>query len=123
MDWELAAQRHDAQSVRGRIFVGIRQLIAARAATPVLHGANYTQPMWSHHPHVFALARQSVQGTLLLLANFAAQPQQVSAALIGYAGLRGLARNVLSAEQAVLQVVDSQIMLEPYETMWLVDAD
>jgi amylosucrase len=120
MDWQRAEQRHTAQTIGGRIFAGIRQLIAARAATPALHGANRTQPLWSNHPHVFALARQSERGHLLLLANVHEQPQRIGAEIIGYAGLHGPVRNVLASTRAQLPISDGYIALEGYETLWLI---
>jgi amylosucrase len=120
-DWQQAAQRHELHSVSGRIFAGLQHLLAARAAAPVLHGANPTQPMWSNNPHVFALARQHPRGNLLLLANFHEEPQHVSAALLGYAGLQGVVYNLLAPDTSTLDVSSGLIELAAYETCWLVE--
>lgn len=119
MDWQRAQQRHDAQSIAGRIYQRLRQLIAIRAATPALHGAALTQPMWTDNEHVFALARQHPGGNLLLLANFHEAAQDVSADLLWHAGLRGSVCNLLAAEAGPPPMSGGRLHLAAYESMWL----
>jgi amylosucrase len=123
MAWDVAEQRHDARSVVGRLYAGIRHLVAVRATMPALHGAAATQPLWSNNQHVFALVRHHPRGSLLLLANFHETVQQVSMEVVERAGLQGSdsMRNVLDTRDAQITVFEGHIYLEPYECMWLVD--
>ena len=120
MDWQKARERYDRASVTGRIFAGIRHLARTRAATPALRGDGITQPMWTDNQHVFALARQHTHGNLLLLANFHEQTQGVAADIVGYAQVQGEERNALDTRTSCNLVRDGRILLEPYESVWLV---
>lgn len=120
MDWQLAANRHNPRTVGGRIFAGLRALIAARAAAPALHGGGLTQPMWTDNQHVFALYRSHPRGRLLLLANFQEGEQHVAADLVWHSGLRGEVRNLLDPTGRPIDLTARRIRLKPYESMWLV---
>jgi amylosucrase len=119
MDWQRAEQRHTGESIAGRIYQGLRQRIATRAATPALHGAAFARPIWTDNEHVFALARQHPGGNLLLLANFHEAAQDVSADVLWHAGLPGNVRNLLVPESEQLLTSGGRLHLAAYESMWL----
>ncbi len=79
MDWELAQKRHDWQSVNGRIFQGIVQLVQARKKTFALHAQAAAYAVWTHNESVFGLIRESPRGRVLVLGNFSEKPQTVPA--------------------------------------------
>ena len=83
MDWEAAARRHDPATVEGRLWAGLRRLVAARRATRAIHVQGVVEPIWTGNDHVFGLCREHAGERLLVLANFTADPQPV--------GLGGLA--------------------------------
>jgi amylosucrase len=118
MDWVKAATRHDPTTAVGRIYRGLSKLIAIRKSTPALHNLSLIQPMWTDNNHVFALARRSPRGHLMLLANFQESEQSVKADLVQYGGLRGNVYNLLTEEG--LAIADERIYLRPYESMWLI---
>ncbi len=120
MDWTLAEQRYDKTHLIGRIYQGLRQMIAIRSVTPAIHAAGTTQPMWSDNPHVLALYRNHPHGRLLLLANFHEHEQTVAADLMWHSGLRGEVHNLLDPNGFRPTTNYTRIHLKPYESMWLV---
>lgn len=70
MDWAKAANRHDPNSVEGRIYAGVRLILQRRKATPHLHAKNGTQVVDAGVDGVFAFLRKSALGNLLCLFNF-----------------------------------------------------
>ncbi len=118
MDWGKAASRHDPTTLVGRIYSGLLKMITIRKSTSALHSLSMIQPMWTDNSHVFALARLSPRGQLMLLANFHEGEQSVKADLLQYGHLTGNVHNLLT--KAGLQIVDGRIYLQPYESMWLI---
>ena len=53
MDWEAAERRHDPATVEGRLWAGLRRLIAARRATRAVHAQGAGEPFWTGNDHVF----------------------------------------------------------------------
>ena len=70
MDWDAAARRHDPAGVEGRLWAGLRRLIAARAGTRAVHAQGVMETIWTGNDHVFGLRREHAGDRLLLLANF-----------------------------------------------------
>src|SRR6478752_6614548 len=73
MDWEAAARRHDPASVEGRLWAGLRRLIAARRATRAVHAQTTGDPFWTGNDHVFGLERRRAGERLIVLANFTSE--------------------------------------------------
>jgi amylosucrase len=120
MDWEKAAERHDPQTITGRIYSGLCKLIAARKQTEVLHAETAVYPIWTHNEHVFGLLRDNPRGRLLILANVTEEPQIVSRDRLHELGFYGLLHNRLD-EQPINMLHD--LTLEPYKVVWLQQAE
>lgn len=116
MDWQQAAERHDQQTITGRIFQGMCALAEARKRTPALHARTAVTPIWTHNDQVFGLLRQSAYGRLLILANFTEQPQTVGRNRLQEVGFGGLLRNRL--DELPLDP-ETDIQLQPYQALWL----
>jgi amylosucrase len=116
MNWQLAEKRRDWQSVTGRIFQGICDLVEARRRTPALHAEAGSYPVWTNNEHIFGLIRESPRGRLLILGNFTERAQTVPRYRLHEMGFAGPLLNQLNN-----QPLDSwsDIQLEPYEGMWL----
>lgn len=116
MDWEKAAARHDGQTITGRIFHGLCQLVAARKRTQTLHARTAVTPIWTHNDQVLGLIRESAYGRLLILANFTEQAQTVSHHHLQPPGFGSLLINHLNG-----QYINpwQDIHLEPYQVYWL----
>ena len=118
MDWDAAARRHDPAGVEGRLWAGLRRLIAARAATRAVHAQGAMETIWTGNDHVFGLRREHAGDRLLLLANFMPERRRVSRALVLE---RGLAPDLSPGPDGRPLVEDGDdLVLEPYQYAWLV---
>jgi amylosucrase len=120
MDWEAAERRHDPASVEGRLWAGLRRLIAARRATRAVHAQTAGDPFWTGNDHVFGLERSRAGQRLTLLANFTPERQAVHLGVLHDRGVH------LDAAAAVpdgreLRVDGESLVLEPYQFAWLDD--
>ncbi|MGZ4276593.1 MAG: alpha-amylase family protein [Solirubrobacteraceae bacterium] len=75
MDWDAAERRHDPAGVEGRLWAGMRALVALRRATRAVHAQGTGEPFWTGNDHVFGLRREHAGERLTLLANFSEHPQ------------------------------------------------
>jgi amylosucrase len=119
MDWQKAAQRHDEQSMPGRIFQGLCRLVAARQRLELLHAEAAAYAVWSHNDQVLGLLRDSPRGRLLVLANFTEQSQLVPRRRVQEMGFGGPWLDRL-VEAPLPQGRD--LLLEPYQVVWLQSA-
>jgi amylosucrase len=118
MDWGAAERRHDANTVEGRLFAGLRRLVAARRATRAVHAQGPTEPVWTGNDHVFGLVREHAGELLLVLASFTPEPQAVHG---GVARDRGfaIAGDAARPDGRPLQVEGDYVVLAPYQHLWL----
>ena len=107
------AQRHDPASEAGRIFGGLRRLIALRTALPCFAG-NRLIAFWSKNPQVLGFMRPAERGSVLVLANFSEQPQRIEAHVLS--GLPPAATELVGGAQADLR---RPLELAPYQMLWL----
>jgi amylosucrase len=119
MDWDKAAERHDPQTVTGRIYLGLCQLIEARKRTALLHAETAVYPTWTHNDHVLGLLRDNPRGRLLILANVTEEPQIASHDRLHQLGFSGLLYDRLT-EKPINMWQD--VTLEPYQVVWLQQA-
>ena len=120
MNWDLAAQRHDGRSVPGRIWAGMRHLIATRKRTAALHGAGSTTPIGTGSIHVLGFVRSHAAGQVLVLGNLADSPHYVGAETLARAGLQGEIRDLLAPGAPAFALPDARLILQPYQSVWLV---
>ncbi len=118
MDWAAAERRHDPRSVEGRLWDGLRRLIAARRATRAVHAQGRSEPIWTGNDHVFGLWREHAGDRLLVLANFMARPQPVHTAAIRERGLQ-LTPEASEPDGRQLNGYRDFLVLEPYQFAWL----
>ncbi len=116
MDWEAATQRNDDQTIPGKIFRGLQQLIKTRQRLPALHSQANSIPVWTHNDHVFGLMRQSPRGRMLILANFSEQAQSISGKRLTELGFAGKLIDQINLESIY---ADRSVLLRPYQTVWL----
>lgn len=116
MDWDKAAQRHNLQTISGRLFSGLCQLIEARKQTELLHAETAVTPIWTHNDQVLGLLRESAYGRLLVLANFTEQPQIVQGSRLREIFSTRLFLKALNNERLSFP---GDLNLEPYQVMWL----
>jgi amylosucrase len=117
MDWEAAARRHDPASVEGRLWAGLRRLIAARRATRAIHVQGVTEPLWTGNDHVFGVCREQAGEALLVVANFTADPQPVALEVIRSRGFT-LTGEVTEPDGRGLEAYHDFVVLAPYQHLW-----
>jgi amylosucrase len=115
-DWASCERRHDPESVEGRIFGGLQQLIAARKAHPVLAGGDM-EVVHTGNGGVFGYVRRTGTSRLLVLANFTEREQRLHDNDVRVAG-QGYAFEDLVSGTAV--TLDGELVLAPYALLWLV---
>ncbi len=88
MRWGVAAQRHDATTVPGRMFATLQRLARARASTQALRSDAEVWIADVDDPHVLAFGRYHPRcGPLLVLANFSDTSTAVDLAVLTRAGI------------------------------------
>jgi amylosucrase len=118
MDWTAAGRRGDPDSVQGRLWDGLRRLVAARRATRAAHTQGAAEPLWTGNDHVFGLLRSQAGERLLLLANFTAERQPVAMAVVSEGGL-ALTEDAAQPDGRAAVVEEDTLVLEPYQYLWL----
>jgi amylosucrase len=118
MDWAAAGRRGDPATVEGRLWSGLRRLVAARRATRAAHAQGDGEPIWTGSDHVFGLVRERAGERLLVLANFTDVPQAVRLAV---ARDRGFEVSPAAAEPdgRALRVEGDHAVLDPYQYLWV----
>jgi amylosucrase len=118
MDWEAAARRHDPTSVEGRLWSGLQRLIAARRRTRAIHVQGVTEPLWTGNDHIFGLCREQAGESLLVVANFTADPQPMSLQLVRERGFE-LTGAAAEPDGRELEASHDFVVLAPYQHLWL----
>ncbi|NBO20877.1 MAG: DUF3459 domain-containing protein [Rhodobacteraceae bacterium] len=116
MDWWAAGDRARPGSDAARLFAGIKHILARRAATPALHGANPTQILNIGNPRLFALRRDAPTGAVVCLFNFGEDWQALPQDWAHHAGARRMWDGL---SQAPVVAHDGMISLPPYARVWL----
>lgn len=114
----LFALRHDRDTVAGRAFADLTQLLRARRETPHVHGATPVEVLTAEDPGVLALARPHPLGTAVGLFNVTGEPRSWA---WWHLDARGLwdATDVLTGER-VSPGAEGHFWLPPYGVAWLV---
>ncbi|MBN9389761.1 MAG: alpha-amylase [Chloroflexi bacterium] len=124
MDWDRAAQRHDPTTIPGKIYQQIQVLIQARKGIRELHSGTPSEIIRTGNPHVLAYARKYPGSTFVGLANFSDQYQAISSREIEQLGLWPLVKNLRwgldKATSWDLNKDGNQVILAPFDSMWLV---
>jgi len=118
MDWEAAPRRDDPETVQGRLWAGLRRLIAARRATRAIHVQGVSEPIWTGNEHVFGLCREQTGERLLVLANFTPTPQPVGLEVARDRGFR-LTEAAGHVDGRPIEGDRDFIVLAPYQHLWL----
>lgn len=114
----LALELGEPAFLRNNIFTQYKHLLQIRTQTPAFHPLG-TQQVLDLHPSVFALDRQSPDGTsrVIALHNVDAEPAYVS---IEVHGNYHAARDLLAGHEYQIGNGLLQVELAPYQILWLV---
>jgi amylosucrase len=120
MDWDLAGRRAEPGTVARRIFSALVALAEARRRTPHLHAATPVEVVDLQQPQLFAFMRRHPLGTLVAVHNVTEQPQGVSPMALY---LVGHDRPVDRISGRPARVDHGQVVLDPYQAVWLTAPD
>ncbi|MCS6844051.1 MAG: alpha-amylase family glycosyl hydrolase [Caldilineales bacterium] len=115
-DWQRYQRRHDPTTVEGRVYQGLKRLIALRQENPAFAGHD-TAVIETGNPHVFGYVRQHGGQRVLALASFSEHPQTLAASLVRIHGLGYIFQDLVTGRTLTL---DGGLQLEPYQFLWLV---
>ena len=116
MNWEKAATRNTDDTPSGRVFRGVKHILARRRATPALHAATPTRVVVADHPGVFAVARMAPTGTVLCLYNFTENWVHLQE---GWARAQGVSDMHDALSEAAVATPGGILALPPYARVWL----
>ncbi|MCA0456161.1 MAG: cyclomaltodextrinase C-terminal domain-containing protein [Chloroflexi bacterium] len=113
-NWQRAEKRHDPATNEGRVFSGLKQVIAARKAAPELAGG---QAVFFDcgNGHILSYTRSR---KVLVLANFSEHPQSVSANALR-AQLPQLVTSAVDVVTGQTVSIAETLTLNPYQFLWL----
>ena len=116
MDWAVAATRHDADSAAARVFLGVKDILARRRATPDLHAGHPTRVLSTGNNALFAVQRRAPTQPILCLFNFSEHWQQLPGDWLRAQGVT-TCHDALS--DGAVQLHDGLLHLPPYARVWL----
>ena len=117
MNWGIAATRAVDDTPPGRVFRGVKHILARRRATPALHASTPTKILGADHPGVFAMARVAPTGTVLCVYNFTENWVHMGE---GWARAQGVSQMHDALSDQVVATEGGVISLPPYARVWLV---
>jgi len=120
MPWAVAARRADPGTVEGRIFNGIRHLVATRAGLAALHAAVETAVHETGNASVLAAVRRHAAGAVVALYNVSEHTQVIDTSAVTRHALAGTVVQRLSG--AVVDLTRPTLALPPYAAWWLTAA-
>jgi amylosucrase len=115
MDWQRAERRHDPSTTEGQIYARLRHLIRLRQEHEALYDGAM-EVVESGNPHLFGFVRSHSGQRVLVLANFAEQPQLFEANRLRVYGPGYRFRDLVSERE---YTAGAALTLEPYELLWL----
>ncbi len=103
-------------SVRKSIFRSLQRMIQVRKSLPALAG-QAMELVSSKNPHVLCFLRYHDGHRLIVAANFSESPQTVSGNTLRTAGLGRFFQDAITAET---YTTSEDLVLDPYQYVWLV---
>jgi amylosucrase len=109
-------ERTNPETVAGRIYLMLRDMIAIRKAHPAFAADGKVIWIESGNPHVFAFERSKAGEAILVLANFSEHAQVVERAPMPASDPAKPYADLIGGDKVPF---NPQIMLEPYQLVWL----
>lgn len=114
-DWDRAKERHDPESIVGRVYGGILRLAHLRGQTRALNRAQ-TEFVDTGNNHVLGYFRNSDDSSVLVLANFSEEPQQIEGRHLRMLGLRKTVIDILAGQTVTAM---HELSIAPYQMLVL----
>jgi amylosucrase len=118
MDWTAAALRHDPTTAAGRMFAGLRKLVAARNGLPHLDASVAAEVVELADPGVLPVLRRHPLGPMLGLYNVTDSWRAWPASRLPDLGV-GRTRDAIDGTPLAV-ADDGNLWLRPYQASWLV---
>jgi amylosucrase len=119
LDWARAEQRHDLETVTGKVFQGLAHLARVRASLPPLHAGAQDEILMDTDDGVLAVVRRHPSGPLVGLYNVTGSWRPFRFARLAEAGIT-TPYNALGAHD-VFAGPEGDVLLSPYAAWWVVD--
>lgn len=117
MDWDRAeTARSQPDSPEGRVFYGLRRILARRAAVPEFHAGHPIKILHTGNSNLFALARYAPFGSVVCIYNFSETWTAVPAS---WAHQHGMREGYEALSDAPVAFSGGAIPLPPYARAWL----
>ncbi len=114
-DWERAEQRHELDSIPGRVFQGLSRLIQLRQQNLAFaHGD--TELVETGNEHVFGFVRSDEGSVVFVLANFTEAQQTLEARRLRQMGMR---KTMVDLYAGHMITATQELLMEPYQLMVL----
>lgn len=114
MDWQAAERRHVEGSLEHRVWHGLRHAVAVRSGLPSMDASVETEVMDPVNPAVLVFQRRGATQIMVGLYNVTAEAQRLPRWVVS---LGNWAHDALTGETPL---TDAELVLEPYQTRWLV---
>ena len=118
-DWVRAECRHDPNTLEGRVFQGLVNMVRVRRSTPQLHAATPSRAIDVGNDHVLGLERRHPLGLMLQIYNFSEEWQSLPASVLWETGLYNPIERIGGAR---LNLNGSGWTLPPYARLWVTEA-
>lgn len=115
-DLERAERRRDPATPEGRIFAGLLKLIQVRQKNSAFSRSE-TEIIDTGNDHVLGYFRQHYDQSVLVLANFSEDPQEIQALRLRQLGMRRTQTDIVAGR---LITASQSLEIEPYQFMVLV---
>jgi amylosucrase len=117
MDWSRVRRLPDGgRSPEGRIFEGVRSILARRAAVAAFHGAVPTEVLDTGNPALFAFARRAPTGAIICVFNFTETWQSLPESWLRAEGATQMREHLSDAPI----LTDTAVLpLPPYARVWV----
>ena len=117
MDWKAVARARKGEGPQGKLFVGVKHIIARRKAVPHIAADVPTRIINLGNPALFCFARPSDDGTMLGLFNFTEKWTSISADQLRGLGITRF-RDLLG--EGDVPSPNGAVAVAPYGRLWLV---
>lgn len=114
-DWDKAEQRHDADTLPGKLFQGLLRLRQIRMQNLAFTRAE-TEIIDTGNVHVFGYFRQHNEQSVLVLANFSDKQQVIAAKHLRLLGLSKTLTDIVAGKTII---ATQQLEMEAYQFMVL----
>lgn len=113
-DWLKYKRRRNPNSIEGKIFIGLQELISLRKDNDVFTGIDLRQ-IDTDNQHVLGFSRQNEEQRVIILANFSEREQSVSPNVFRFYASREGFRDMVSGEK----FSSKECILKPYQLICL----